>query len=307
LGNNVRVEVIDWPRGNNLPDREVGAKNLSDCIKQISAERPQARLFVVGHSHGGTVGWLGFSSKDPIFKRISGLVCMGTPFVVCMEPRIKLDRSMKAVVVVVTLLASVSGAVVSLIREIVVSTVQGFSSSRWNFVTLNSQLVNGAVIGAISMAVALLPFVHRLRRWTEWKNKAEELISNSQARHDLYERMKIIRSPGDETGALSVVHVLSWLSCRVSEKLGQRYLQSEVKRISPSGAIPKELLLFLVLYCVCSFLVPFAGVSPRKAAVICISGMAVVIIWHLGLFQLFAVISWEIVTRSLLAASFAAV
>lgn len=76
-----RVEFcrFKWSGGNTHADRLIGARLLREMLTTSLEEPGKAPHFIVAHSHGGNVA-LYAMQDDQIRRRISGVVCMGTPF-----------------------------------------------------------------------------------------------------------------------------------------------------------------------------------------------------------------------------------
>lgn len=102
----VKFEIFKWTGGNSDVDRYAGADGLQWALKCVLKDHPDARHFVIGHSHGGNVilrALDGFSEAS----HISGAVTLATPFIHCKPREIApLVRKLRnGCVVLLTLLA----------------------------------------------------------------------------------------------------------------------------------------------------------------------------------------------------------
>ncbi len=71
---------FEWTGRNRNADRRHAAADLARTLDEGLGAHPDARHFIIAHSHGGNVA-LG-ALRDPVRQRsMSGLVCLGTPFV----------------------------------------------------------------------------------------------------------------------------------------------------------------------------------------------------------------------------------
>jgi len=69
------VTRFDWSGRNNLWDRAKAAEELSDFVDALRAIYPDAKQYVVAHSHGGNVAL--YAARR---TRIDGIACLATPF-----------------------------------------------------------------------------------------------------------------------------------------------------------------------------------------------------------------------------------
>ena len=73
-----------WSGRNTHTARIAGGLALRRALRERVRQFPAARHLLIAHSHGGNVavyGLRGFTGAE----RVSGLVCLGTPFIRC-EP-----------------------------------------------------------------------------------------------------------------------------------------------------------------------------------------------------------------------------
>ena len=81
----VEVDHCDWSGGNSASAREDGARRLAAHLREAALRHPDAKRFVVAHSHGGNVAL--YAMRDGEVARLTqGVVCLSTPFLVA-RPR----------------------------------------------------------------------------------------------------------------------------------------------------------------------------------------------------------------------------
>jgi hypothetical protein len=80
LGENVHFETFKWGVTNSQARRQASADHLAANLKRQVASRPQAKHFVLCHSHAGNIAL--YSLRDAALQNsLHGVVCMNTPFV----------------------------------------------------------------------------------------------------------------------------------------------------------------------------------------------------------------------------------
>ena len=79
------IRNFEWSGRNSHKARLNAGKRLSKALKNNINSYPQANHFIVSHSHGGNVVLYALRDQQ-IQKMLSGVMCMGTPFIHC-QPR----------------------------------------------------------------------------------------------------------------------------------------------------------------------------------------------------------------------------
>lgn len=82
LPSSVRFEQFCWSGSNFHSHRLRAASALFERLEAACATDPEAKLIVIGHSHGGTVISLMLSRHPEIASLLSGVVFLSTPFIV---------------------------------------------------------------------------------------------------------------------------------------------------------------------------------------------------------------------------------
>ncbi len=75
----VDFKPFDWNGRNGLLSRVHAAWELQAHLHRLIDEHPTARHFIIAHSHGGNVA-LSALHDGYILDRVSGMVCLSTPF-----------------------------------------------------------------------------------------------------------------------------------------------------------------------------------------------------------------------------------
>jgi hypothetical protein len=85
LGDQVDFEVFRWSGRNSHGARVRAGAALRQQLLLALQRHPSSRHIVIAHSHGGNVAR--YALRDPsLRRRVAGLVCLATPFVIC-DPR----------------------------------------------------------------------------------------------------------------------------------------------------------------------------------------------------------------------------
>lgn len=115
LGSDTRFERFQWSGQNYQQARINAAAELKEFILARLLEQPQARHYIIAHSHGGNVALLALRDKE-LANRISGLITLATPFLrikVCEQCVDLLNDCVGAIslafLVVLTVLAFLAG------------------------------------------------------------------------------------------------------------------------------------------------------------------------------------------------------
>ena len=78
------ISRISWRGRNREGDREQGVEQLKASIKEQFDLHPNAKHFVVAHSHGGNIAATAVADPE-ISRHLAGLVCFNTPFLVTVQ------------------------------------------------------------------------------------------------------------------------------------------------------------------------------------------------------------------------------
>ncbi len=209
LGSDTQFDPFPWSGVNRHNARVEAGRDLADHLDTLLAETPRRPVFVIGHSHGGTVITHALRARPSLARSLSGVVLLSTPF-------IQVRRRPHATALGV-LLASVSAfGAIWLIGQV-------------NVWLTRLELPNW-MVGLVMLALAVgtlsawLSMLYETRPATQPGGKAE-VVSRLDAtvgrlreafavRHLRRERTLILRANADEASA-----ALAWVQA-VSRLLG---------------------------------------------------------------------------------------
>src|SRR6185436_6680725 len=84
FGDSVHVVEFRWSGRNSTSARHKASLELAGHLKALEQTYPNARHYLVAHSHGGNVALYAAASAE-IHSLIAGVVTLATPFIVCRE------------------------------------------------------------------------------------------------------------------------------------------------------------------------------------------------------------------------------
>jgi pimeloyl-ACP methyl ester carboxylesterase len=93
------IRDFQWTGWNTHEDRRKGAVCLRKRLMAIIRQAPDVSVFVIAHSHGGNVALRAIHRSSYLKSRISGVVCIATPF-------LKFSRASLMLVLLPTMLTS---------------------------------------------------------------------------------------------------------------------------------------------------------------------------------------------------------
>ena len=86
---NADIVPFKWSGINSHTARLLAARRLNKTVRKLGTAFPARPIYILAHSHGGTVALYSLRSEE-LQSRISGLICMGTPFLRCMPRDIEM-------------------------------------------------------------------------------------------------------------------------------------------------------------------------------------------------------------------------
>jgi len=182
----VRFEQFLWSGWNTVTSRNKAVERLISHLADVQTRWPQARHFVVGHSHGGNIAFQAMRDKA-VEARIAGVVCLSTPFLWASP------RDLGPVGRIALWWFPVVMVLVCLVPAVEL---------------LPLALQDGA--GAIALIIAVgLGFV-----FSPWATKFATVVAGALQYPDVQPRkVLIVRSFGDEaSAALGAAHMISWIA-----------------------------------------------------------------------------------------------
>jgi pimeloyl-ACP methyl ester carboxylesterase len=213
------IEAFNWSGRNSFKARTDAALKLQALIARIVAADPGARVYLVGHSHGGNIALQ--AAADPETGRsIDGIVCLATPVMHSTLVAASPDDSGRAIRLWTMIAALVP---VGLIADRVALD----AAAEW------TQVRPAWLVGIVSVAILLVSalarlVVLRLRRHgrIESFNLRAAVRLNALLRPPRLDHARIVfvRHAGDEaTLTANFLGLLGYLSDWASSILEQRY------------------------------------------------------------------------------------
>lgn len=203
LGESSNFDQMHWTGKNRASARQAAALEISDAVNRIRSQSPLEKIFLIGHSHGGSAIAYFVKSYPEISKTISGVAFLSTPFVAIREK----DRA----------------------RQMLAATMfvpLGIVATMWWVLTSPNQpgdplaISDISLISLVGIAVVAILWALMNERMNAVINRLTiETISQQTAAlpHGNY---LFLRCSGDEAAsALSTANFLSWLGTRTSNIL----------------------------------------------------------------------------------------
>jgi len=212
-----RIESFRWSGRNRVSARLRAAQQLAEHIRFNAAKSPQAKQFLVCHSHGGNVALHALKDAD-IDSLIEGVVCFSTPFI-CVSRRT--DRNMnlfsKALKILLGFPLSILAVAVIVFLaqfEFVQSMAQGLDhlAEGMEVSPLMILLLAAATLIAIASllvgpSLLVSPIVER---WIQLAVRHEDRLKLPDLGK---ERLLIVRTTADEaSAAIAIPSFIGWLT-----------------------------------------------------------------------------------------------
>ena len=121
-----RIIAFKWTGKNSHSERIRAGKMLERLIVKLVRIRPHARIFLIGHSHGGNV-ILYANRSGAVQNRIAGVVCMATPFIDCEQRNILLPAILCSFAVLVAGLFGVVFGGIALTQSLPAADLKGYA------------------------------------------------------------------------------------------------------------------------------------------------------------------------------------
>lgn len=184
FGDAVVIARVPWGGWNRVQTRWAGAQKLAAHLRELLARYPEAKHYLVGHSHGGTVAMMALA--DPaLAARVHGIACLATPFL-HVRRRIVMNNALG-----ISLLFTLAFA---LVWE---RTLGRVLRTQYHTVYENSYGHAALMIACAAPVVPLLWF--GLRRWYR---RAETVRARSALPALPADRVLLLRADSDEASSL---------------------------------------------------------------------------------------------------------
>lgn len=186
----VRVERHDWSGRNSLAHRAEAAERLGGKLESLRKWYPNAKHYVIGHSHGGAVAYYATARVDGL----DGVICLSTPFLNLYE-RPYSELLLGSLYWGLAFLMPIAGASLGYIGATGLDTLGVF---RWVLGLVC--VILGAALGWLGSALFFAFLI-------EQRNFIKRLIWPHTKGNIL-----IVRMPGDEASlVLGLANCISWL------------------------------------------------------------------------------------------------
>jgi pimeloyl-ACP methyl ester carboxylesterase len=186
------ANVFRWSGWNSHRARLNAAEKFKRNLEAIFDTFPDAKHFVVAHSHGGNIALYAMKDSE-LAKKIAGVVCLGTPFITC-ESR-NIDTGIVPFQVIVSILVPISLiAILMLFLGWFANKYQNASFTGVLFVVIGVAGVFGAVFSLRLMA----PLFRVVKKMVE--RHQLKLLSSLSAPRILSSPLLCISAKGDEAG-----------------------------------------------------------------------------------------------------------
>lgn len=80
-GANASVVPFQWSGRNSVAARRTAGASLAEHLGRIQRDNPSVSLYVIAHSHGGSVFAYATKFKPEIVDKIDGFIALATPWV----------------------------------------------------------------------------------------------------------------------------------------------------------------------------------------------------------------------------------
>ncbi len=95
-GEHSRFNELTWSGKNTASARQAAARGICSVVQDIQSTSKNERIFIIGHSHGGSAIAYFLKEYPRLAKRLSGCVFLSTPFI-AIRPRPQAFRVVSAV------------------------------------------------------------------------------------------------------------------------------------------------------------------------------------------------------------------
>ena len=239
----VEFRTVVWSGGNWAHDRLAAAARIQAHLSDALRERPDARHFVIAHSHGGNAVMYALRD-DELQRRLAGTVFLATPFLHVAPPQFNEGSAADAMKGALILFAVLVALVLA---SILVSAAVPFSD--W-FNRFSSSLIGSVISLLLSFGllfafprVVAAPFVLAVLASERLTQRFTRLRRELTLPQYPVLPVLILRTTGDEaSGVLAMSQFLSWLVGRITSVLA-----SLANKIRLSGDEGGRLWSFLLI------------------------------------------------------------
>ncbi len=183
IGEEPEYQKFEWSGANTLKERVFWAKALREAVeRELKASDPNRPIFLVAHSHGGSLVAIALKNSAAMQERVSGVVTMGTPFVEMHPSAFGRDAARFAYFIFMCFLS------------VLIAT----------FLLIVQMLHTAPTIGPILVAILIVATLHTLDRRLHivrktlvklWRQRKVMDTARFKSR-----KLLVVSTPGDEAG-----------------------------------------------------------------------------------------------------------
>jgi hypothetical protein len=220
----VEFRAVEWNGGNWAHDRLAAAERIRSHLIEELRERPDARHFVIAHSHGGNA--VLYALRDVELQRnLAGVVMLATPFLHVGAPQFNEDSATAAMRGALILLAFLIALVV--FGFAVDPIAEWLQRAQW-LQRFDQNNLFGSLFALMALVFAIFvvprlvaaPFFLGSLASERFADRFRRLRHELTLPKDLAVPVLILRTTGDEaSAALAVSQFLSWLIVKVTAVL----------------------------------------------------------------------------------------
>lgn len=225
---------LEWPGGNRFKHRFLAALKLRNVIAKIKLANADAKIFLISHSHGGTIAAQALQDLDTA-EKVTGFVSLSTPYlhITPIRERVNKDALLLIKLAGTTALLVFTTSVLGAWRDAGSFWPNLNSAFSWINHTTPVELLGLVVAGVIGTLLIGAIYIGI-------KGQASNFIKDACSPPVINEsRVLILRAPGDEaSSAIGAAGFLSWLSGKASETLmmGVGYLEEAWSRSTSASS-----------------------------------------------------------------------
>lgn len=194
-----------WSGRNSMLDRATATERLRKELRWHAERFPEAKLHIIGHSHGGNVAAQAVSTD--VLPRIGSVITLSTPFYVTEE------RSNRDAWFMFISLALITGVLLVGGQLVGVRALRATAGMRVLRDWMDAGVVQSIIAVWLFMAVLYGPAFWGIVRLIHWRRKGKErtAILDRPLLSDL--PLMILRSPADEASlGLVTIQALSYIA-----------------------------------------------------------------------------------------------
>jgi pimeloyl-ACP methyl ester carboxylesterase len=200
-----KFKEITWSGNNLIADRVSASKKIASSVEEILTKVPREKIFVIGHSHGGSAIAYFLKEFPNLANRVAGCVFLSTPFV-AIRPRAHL-RTVLALCLILPI------SLVDILTLLFLNYAKGGKFISDTFASRSIVVMNVLCISAMLLGTFLI------RQKLELTKGLEEGVKR-QTVDIAGRRLLFLRFAGDEAAAsLAFAQFISWLSIKASRSL----------------------------------------------------------------------------------------